>query len=420
MASDGGAVIRDTEIEQFLYECSDPIFRTAGLTPSAVDLLLINSPSVNAFVAGGSNIFIYTGLILETETPLELVSVIAHEVGHISGGHLIRFSEAIERAQTNSLIAMVLGGVVAAGTGQGEGGMAASHAAQSILERNLLGYARVQENAADQASFQFLKTLGLSLKGSVSFFEKLSKMEGSSSSYTNQYTRTHPLTKDRVLAAKEKFKEYPDGGELEKYRDRYERIKAKIFAYNYPDQVAFLYSGGRVADLYAQAVAAYRQDNMEKFLDLIDSLINKEHDNPYFLELKGQALFENGRIAEALIPLEKAVMLMPNAPLIRTLYAHALVETGQKPYIKQAIGHLEKALGQERANAFRYHLLSLAYGRLGDVDRAKLYQAHRALLIGDHQQLSKLLEELAGRFDVGTTQWLRLQDLNNFNKKETK
>lgn len=414
------SVIRDTEIETLLYAYSDPIFDAAQLDKKAIDIILINSPTVNAFVAGGSNIFIYTGLILETETPLELVSVIAHETGHITGGHLVRLSEALEDAQVNSLIGMLLGGVVAAGTGQGEGGIAASSAAQSIIERNILSYARVQENSADQASFKFLRESGLSLHGAVSFFTKLYESEGSSSSYTNEYARTHPLTKNRIIAAEEKDKAYPGGDDLSSFQDLHERIKAKIFAYTYPKQVSFLYSGDSLNDRYARAIASYRLDNLGLFLEQIDGLIAEEKNNPYFYELKGQALFENGKLDQAIESLQRAVELSPNAPLIRTLYAHALLETGDEAKIKEAIEHINTTLRQERANSFRYHLLSLAYGRLGDNQRAKLYQAHKALLQGDSQQLDRLLKELDGAFDRGSVEWLKVEDLKNFNKKTTK
>ena len=414
------SVIRDTEIETLLYAYSDPIFDAAGVDKNAVDLILINSPTVNAFVAGGSNIFLYTGLILETDTPLELVSVIAHETGHITGGHLVRLSDALEGAQINSLIGMLLGGVVAAGTGQGEGGIAASSAAQAIIERNILSYARVQENSADQASFKFLHEAGLKLSGAVSFFKKLYESEGSSSSYTNEYARTHPLTKNRVIAAEEKEKLYNEGDDLSSLQNIHERMQAKIFAYTYPKQVAFLYGGDSLNDQYAQAIAAYRLDNLDIFLGKIDDLIEAEPDNPYFYELKGQALFENGRLDEAIESLKKAISLLPNAPLIRTLYAHALLETGIEANIKESIEHINTALRQERVNGFRYHLLSLAYGRLGDNERAKLYQAHKALLSGDSEQLKKLLNDLEGVFDRGSAEWLKVEDLKNFNKKTTK
>lgn len=407
--------IRDTEIETVIARYSTPIFEAAGLRPQNINLFLIDSPVINAFVAGGSNIFLYTGLILETDTPLELTSVIAHETGHITGGHLVRMQNSLEDAQFQSIIGLILGGLVAAGTGQAEGGIAASQAAQSLLERQLLSYSRVHENAADQASFDFLQSSGLSIEGAASFFEKLRAQEGRASSFSNEYTRTHPLTKDRVAAARVKAEavkqDNPGLGDMSQFQQIHDRMKAKIFAYSYPKQASFMYASDSATDRYARAIAAYRNNDQQNFMTLINGLIEEEPDNPYFYELKGQALFEAGRVDEALPALKKAADILPNAPLILTLYAHALIESGAQDNVQQAVGHLQRALKLEPANGFRYRLLGLAHGRLGQQNLARLYQAEYAFLMRDFELFERLIAQLEGSFDRGSVQWLRYQDL---------
>lgn len=411
--------IRDTEIENLLKAYSFPIFKAAGLDPYGVNIVIIDSPTVNAFVAGGNNIFLYTGLILETENPMELAAVIAHETGHITGGHLIRTQNNIKEAQMQSIVGLILGGVVAAGSGQASGGVATSQAAQSILERQLLSYSRIHENAADQAGFSFLEKAGISLKGSVSFLEKLRSQEGRSNSVSNEYTRTHPLTKDRVSAAEQKYQKSKDEGlsDLSQYAEAHERMKAKIFAYNYPDQTQFLYSGNRIVDHYARAMAAYRKNNLKNFRNEMAFLLEAEPDNPYFLELKGQVLFENGKVDEALPALEKAAMLESNAPLILTLYAHALIISSEPSNIEHAVTILKKASKQEAGNSFRNRLLSMAYGSLGKEEVAKLYQAEEALLSRDYELLDRLLKQLNGVFETGTLEWIKYQDLTQINDR---
>lgn len=407
-------IIRDAEIEETIALYAEPILEAAGMAPSAVNFILVDSPQINAYVAGGPNIFIYTGLILETENPMELTAVIAHEMGHITGGHLIRMAQAMEDAQIKSIVGLILGGVVGVGAGNAEGGAAATTAAQSFLQRSLLSHTRVNESSADQAGISYQKQAGISLGGNVSFLEKLYEKEGTSSRF-NEYTRTHPLTMDRIRAVESQHKRQ-EGAEndMHLYQDRHDRMKAKIFAYNYPKQVTYLYSSNSVVDRYARSMAAYRNSDLDVFLPLIDSLIKDEPENPYFEELKGQALFENGRIDEALPPLSRAVELKPDAPLIRTLYAHALIETGEKAQIQEAIDHLNVTLGQERPNAFRYKLLALAYGYLGNTSMAKLNLAQQSLIQRDHQRALDLAREIKGVFSAGSREELRRADIENF------
>lgn len=411
--------IRDTEIERLIKSYSFPIFEAANLDPYSVNLLIIDSPTINAFVAGGSNIFLYTGLILETKTPLELAGVIAHETGHITGGHLIRTQNNIKEAQMQSIIGMILGGLVAAGSGQGRGGVAASQAAQSMLERQLLSYSRVHENAADQAGFGFLKEAGYSLVGSVDFLKKLQSQEGRSSSVSNEYTRTHPLTKDRINAAIEQYSQTKELGldDLSQFQEAHDRIKAKIFAYNYPDQTQFLYGGKSIVDHYARAMAAYRKNNLSTFEKEINILIEREPNNPYFWELKGQAMLENGKLQEALIALEKASMFSDNAPLIITLYAHALIQTQDNQNLEQAITLLQRAEKIEKGSAFRHRLLGLAYGQLGKKEIARLHQAEEAFYMRDYKLLDRILPQLKDAFDTGSSNWIKYQDLVQINER---
>lgn len=411
------STIRDTEIEETLRAYSNPIFEAASIPPTSVELVLVDSPIINAFVAGGMNIFIFTGLILETDEPTELIAIIAHETGHITGGHLVRFAERMEEAQIQSVIAYILGGLVAVGSGESKGGKAATAAAQNFLEKNLLRHSRIQESAADQAGFGFLKTAGISLQGNLKFLNKLHDQEGLSAGRQNEYVRTHPMTIDRITSVETQVALSKDLNLSAKseWQERHDRMKAKIMAYTYPQQALWHYSGLSIADTYAKAVAYYKLGKIDdRFLPLINGLIEKEPENPYFYEVKGQALLENGRVDEALPALKKAVELKPTAPLILTLYGHALLETGTDKNVREAIAQLKKSLDMERPNILRYRLLSRAYGKIGDEPRAKLYFAEESVLKGEWDLATNLAKEVQDKFAEGTPENIRAQDIVNY------
>ncbi len=418
--------IRDSEIEDLIDLYAAPIFQAANLDPNAVNVIIIDSPEVNAFVAGGQNIFIYTGLILETETPLELISVIAHEVGHIEGGHLVKLANKIEESQFNSLVSFIISGVVGFGAGSAEGGIAASQAAQAVLQRSLLSHIRVHENAADQASLRYLKANDLDLKGAQGFFEKLYEKEGASSSRSAEYARTHPLTYDRIetirAAIAQDIIDNPSRirNDFSEFQDRHDRMKAKIFGYSYPKQTRFLYGGKDIISLYARTMSAFSDNDMVRMIPLIDQLIALEPENAYFYELKGHGLFNVGRLNEAVQYLSKAVDLRPNDPLVGTLYAHALIETKDVEMIKKGIATLYRALRVEPRNAFRHRLISIGYGYLKNQKMSDLHLAQYALQARDFETLGIILTRFEGDdsiFDASTPQATRLEDLRRTYQK---
>lgn len=415
--------VRDSEIEDLIQLYAAPIFKAANLDPKAVNIIVIDSPQVNAFVAGGQNIFIYTGLILETETPLELASVIAHEVGHIEGGHLVKLATKIEESQFNSLLSFIISGVVGFGAGSAEGGVAASQAAQAVLQRSLLSHIRVHENAADQASLRYLKANDMDFNGAQDFFEKLYEKEGASSSRSSEYARTHPLTYDRIetirAAIEQDMRDYPDRprNDLSEFQERHDRIKAKIFGYSYPKQTGFLYGGKDTVSLYAQTMSAFKDGEIKKrMVPLVDQLIAREPNNPYFHEIKGHGLFNVGALDDAIESLYTAISLKPNDPLLDTLYAHALIETKDKNNIERGITSLYKALQIEPRNAFRHRLISIGYGYLKNQKMSDLHLAQYALQARDFDTLGIILarfdvHDARDVFDVQTPQAMRLTDL---------
>jgi predicted Zn-dependent protease len=399
--------IRDAEIEADLKALSTPIFDRAGLSPDTVKFVLVENTTLNAFVAGGQNIFLHTGLILDTDTPAELQGVIAHETGHISAGHLFRSQAAMEDAGLQVMLANILGIAAAIGTRTSGVGMAISSAGQTYAMRTALRHSRIQETAADEAGLRFLKESGIATNGFLSFMEKLSSQYILPESQQSEYVRTHPLTEDRVDFLRHEIENDKQREAPAAWVDMHARIKAKLLGYLNPDR-ALQDRGTGIASRYGHAIAYYRQARIDKALGVLETLLTDEPQNPYFHELRGQILFESGKIPEAISSYRKAVKWAPQSGLIRAAYGHALVEEGD---MDSAIAELTKALQSEPRMSESQHLLAIAYGRKGDEGQSRLHLAEEALLQGKkdvarleaQRALKSLPQRSAGR--------LRAQDI---------
>ena len=375
--------IRDTEIEADIRTMVTPIWRAAGLEPSSLHVYLIEDKQLNSFVAGGQNEFINTGLIMRAETPNQLLGVLAHETGHIAGGHLTRAQEAMRNASIEGIIAMVLG---AAASVVGRSG-AALLGAEGVAQRAFMQYSVTQEASADQAALTFLDRAGQSARGLLQFFQILQAEELLSGVRQDPYLRTHPLTSQRIEYVRNhvehsRFSDVPDtSANVEMLK----RIKVKLGAFTAPPSstlAAYPESDQSVLARYARAIAYYRVPKLEKALPIIDGLIRDYPNDPYFRELKGQMLFENGRIAEAAAPYEEAVRLAPGAPLLRISLAQVYVESSDPKVNKRAIAYLNDALRSEDKETTGWHLLATAYGRDNQIGMAALALAEEGLSAG--------------------------------------
>lgn len=377
-----GHVIRDEEIETDLKTFMRPIFREAGITPSSVRFIMLEDPEINAFVAGGQNIFLHTGLILKTDNAEELIGVCAHETGHIAHGDLIRTRSTIENISMESLVAEVLGLAAAIGARSGDAAAAVTSATGSIGMRAFLTHSREQETAADQAGVSFLEGAHMPVDGFLSFMKKLSGQELLPDSSQSEYVRTHPLTEDRVSYLEGAVEQQRGHYKLPpEWEEMHARIKAKLLGYLFPDQ-ALQDQGNSVASRYGRAIAYYRKNNVQKALDTLNPLIAQAPKDPYFYELKGQLLFENGHVDEALPAYAKAVEFAPESGLIRAAYGHALLESTHDTaaHEAEAVKQLEASLTTEPYQPETHHMLAIAYGKQGKEGLSRLHLAEEGLL----------------------------------------
>ena len=412
------SLIRDTEIEAILKSWSEPIFKAAGLDPKAVNFILVKNDDVNAFVAGGANIFIYTGLINRTQNPGELIGVIAHETGHIAGGHLIRSREAMERASYESIIGVLLGVGAAIASGDASAAQTGVMGGSSYAQRKYLAHSRVQESSADQAALSILEKAEINPTGLESFMQKMQSDMYVPQSQQSEYVRTHPFMENRMESISNRAGQSPyiNKATPALWDQQHARMKAKLLGYINPGKVPWAYDDRdqSVPAEYARAIADYRNYKLESALVRINKLIEREPKNPYFYELKAQMLFEFGRVNEAASIYQEASDLLPQAALFRIALAHALIEssTNNDPVkLKEAASELQRALRQEPRSSRIHRLLATAYGRLGQENRAKLHLAEEAVLQRRYTYARQHIEAIFRSEEKGSSTWIKAKDL---------
>lgn len=415
--------IRDAEIEQVMRDYLDPLLGAAGLRKGFIRVVLVSDRSFNAFVADGKRVFVNVGAIMESTTPNQIIGVLAHEAGHIAGGHLARMRAEIDKATAIAVIGSLLGGAAVVGSARsgqvgrdGAGVAGAILAGPELARRSLLAYQRGEEQAADRAGLQFLEKTGQSSKGMLQTFERMANDSLFSSTRLDKYLLSHPLPQERVAALRSIAPTSPhfEKADPPARQLKHDMIRAKLYA--------FMSDQGEIArrypvfkkDLparYARAIAEYRFGRPDVALRAIDSLISEQPGNPYFWELKGQALLEAGRASDAVAPLRKAVSLAPGQPLIRTMLGHALVALDTPKAVEEAIRELSNATGRDPDNYEGFRYLAQAYARKGDEGNAALAAAREALIGGNHAEAQRFARRALPLLKPGTPSYLAAQDI---------
>lgn len=423
----GLPIIRDAEIEQLLRDYLAPILKAAGLSQQNIKVVIVQQQSFNAFVVDGRRIFVNVGALMQAKTPNQIIGVLAHEAGHIAGGHLARLRQEISNLQTAAIIGMLLGaGAIVAGARSGPGGDglsklgAASLAGQGeIIRRSLLSYQRSQEEAADRAAVRFLTATGQSAKGMYETFVRLAQETMFISQGADPYGQSHPMPRERVdaLQAMGKAEPFWDKADPPGLDLRHQMMRAKLSGFTErPDTVARRYpaTDASLPARYARAISAYRFADLRAALSQIDALIQAQPGNPYFHELKGQALLESARPREAIAPLRRAAALAPNAALIRIMLGQALVAADDPKLNDEAIDTLRKALARESEAVDGYRQLAIAFGRKGDNAQADLASAQAAFAAGQVKTARELAGRARQRFPTGSPGWVRADDIYSY------
>lgn len=417
LAQDRGiSFIRDTEIENTIRFYLSPIYQVAGVDASAVSINIIQEQMLNAFVAGGQRIFINTGLLMRAETPDQVIGVLAHELGHITGGHLSQFKDAIENAQAYAIAGLLLGIGGALATGDGQAVAAGTMLGRQGAERSFLSYSRANEQAADQAAVTFLDDAGISSQGMVEFMTILKEQDRLYSEGANPYTRTHPLTQDRInfLQHHVETSRISDHKLPEIYNQVHDRMRAKLLGYINPQEALNRYpeADTSVPARYARAIAYMQLVKQDKSLEEIDSLLAESPDDPFFWETKGDIMRTASRLEEAAVAYRKAVEILPWAALIRVNLAQVLLEQGQPDLLQEALDNANVALSYEPDMIMAWNRKGEAHQRRGDTGMAYLCQAEVALRRGEKAQAQVLSQRAMENLPENSASWLQAQDIS--------
>lgn len=422
-------IIRDAEIEQLLRDYTAPIFKAAGIHGGAAKIILVGDRSFNAFVANGQKIFINAGALMEAKTPNEIIGVLAHESGHIAGGHLARGRQELAKATVLAVAGMLASaGAMVASRGAfsrngGQVGMTSDGAAgillgpQEAVKRSLLSYQRGEEQAADRAAVRFLTASQQSAKGMLTVFRRFANDSLFKTEAIDPYLLSHPLPNERISnleqAAKQSlYFETPDPPALQA---RHDLMRAKLVGFmGTAGEIARRYpiSDDSLPARYARTIADNRFGRLEDALRGADALIKAAPGNPYFWELKGQILLEAGRAAQAIAPLRKAVASSPTGAVpIRVLLGHALVASENPALTNEAIGVLANATQRDEDSAEAWQFLSMAYFRKGENAKAQLAAAEGLFIAGKYVEARTQAARAQAQFKEGSSGWLKADDI---------
>jgi predicted Zn-dependent protease len=407
------SLIRDAEIEHSIRAFATPLFAAAGLDAKAVSVHIVNDRSLNAFVSGGQKIFVNTGLILAVDSAAELLGVLAHESGHITGGHLIRSREAMENANTQNIIALILGMAAIVGS-QGDVGSAVISGGSHVANRAILQYSRTQESLADQAAIKYLTRAGYSPDGMLAMLEKMRGQETLMTSRQDPYVRSHPLTIERITTMRAAIENAPPGKDISDLEITLARIKAKIYAYlEDPERTFRRYppTDKSVAGRYGRAIALHREARTGEALDILSTLGQEMPNDPYIQELIGQFLFESGKAEDAVPVLKKATGLAPADFLIMTLLGQAEIASENPAMVHDAIGHLKAAANLEPRLPSIWRHLAIAYGRDRQFPRSSLASAELSMLTGRPAEARHFATKAMAGLTRGSPDHLRALDI---------
>ena len=422
------SLIQDAEIELYIRDWIKPILNVAGLNPSSVNIYIINDKSINAFVAGGQNIFINTGLIIAAKEVNALIGVLAHEIGHISGGHLNRTVNSMKRAQETVTIATIItAGLMAASKAAGldtKVGLAKlATLGPSIAERNFYKHTRQNEKYADAAAIEYMTAVNRSCIPLTELLKNLGKQELLHENRQDPYLRTHPISRERIYDIMEATKNITINKTENLLLDeiRFKRIVAKIIAFtNTPGKTLLLYpkNSSQTDAKYARAIAYLRLPDLDKGIKEIKELINLDRNNPFYPEVLGQMLFENGQIFQSIKQLKISSELLPNNPIILLSLARSQIEYAKNKENNEAIVNLKNILKIIPKNIAAWKLLSIAEARNNNIGLAQLASAEAYFLLGQYKLSIQFAEKARNSFKKKSPSDIRALDIIFFSKEK--
>lgn len=417
-----GGIVRDAEIEALIRDYTVPILRAAGLQRGAVDIYVLNDTRFNAF-ATGKRIVIHTGAIVQAESPNEIIGVMAHETGHIVGGHLARLRDRLDRARGLMLMSVLAGAAAGAFGGDAGGaiGQGLALGGQSAIVRDLLAYSRSEEAAADNMAFSLLEKTGQSSRGMLTTFERFARDSLFSGSRVDPYLQSHPMPRERIMLLRELAQKSPyyDRKDPPALQLRHDMARAKILAYTgHGGQLSSVFRNDPqgAAARYGLALALFLRGDTRQAVPMMDRLIAEQPNNPYLYEQKGEMLLRGGDAAGAAAQFRRAIALDPgDSGLLRISLGHALLETrGGPDQVRKAIAEIKAGLTRDPTGNRGYGLLARAHSALGEPALARAAAAEEAFYRFQFKEAKQLALLAQPNLKHGSPQWLRMQDIIDY------
>ncbi len=412
-------LITDAETQQFLANIIGPLYNAAGIPFRADKVYIVRDNTLNAFVSEGNNMFVHTGTLIEADNVNELSGILAHETGHILGGHIVRQQLKLQKMQYIMLGSMIAAGAAAVSTGRGDAAMALILGSQSSAVNSMLHYQIQEERNADESAIKLLDKTKQSTAGLQNFMRKIKKRTTMSGITENPYFRTHPMTTERINHFVEagKNNHHPIAHKLDA---DFAMIKAKLSAYLLDkSKVVRLYpqSDNSAAARYARSILAFRQNNITQALDLLDGLIAEQPHNPYLYEIKGQFLFESGQVQKSVSVYETALKIRPDDVVLKICLAQAMLENNPNQSQLQRIISLLQQAQIKVPTGNGWMLLSRAY-ELSGKHAASLYAAAELSYSMDNLKIAQKQLENARKAGADKSLSLKISDLEQRIKQE--
>ncbi len=412
-----GAVLYDTEIGNTLRSYAKPLLEAGGIPPESISIHMVVDDSLNAFVTRGNRMFFHTGLLLRTKNSSEVLGVMAHEIGHIAGGHAV-VRGGYENASAISMLALLLGVAAGVASGNPDAGLAVMLGGQRVALGQMLSFSRSVESSADQFALRVLEQTGQSAQGLYNFFELLAGQELLITASQDPYMRTHPLTRNRMstIQAALDRSTYTSAPPRPDYERQHRRLVAKLYAFLKP-QISTLQkypeSDTSIEARYARSIAYYRRGQFDKSLPLIEGLISDEPEDPYFWQIKGDMLLSKSDIDGAVEAYRTALNYLPDAPEILVAMAHAMTQRPSSEHSAEAQAALKRALAIEPQNISAWDMLARAYAYDDNLGMSAYASAERAILTGQFSDVRRFTVQAEKYIEKGTPTWIRLQDIKN-------
>ena len=409
------SMIRDTEIEAGLATMLAPLEEAAGYAPGSIDMRVILNPEYNAFVAAKRMIFMHSGLLIEAPTVLEVIGVMAHELGHIKEGHVQRTDDELQQASGGAALATAAAIAVAAG-GQGSAAAGVLIGGNDQATRGYLASRRRAESIADEISLRLLEDTGMSAVGLRDLMQRMVRQRSIPESRQSAYYSTHPGAADRLQTFQDHLNRsaHSDRPAPTDVAALFERVRAKIIAWTENPQRVHAMAHDVAPDAsiasYMKAIADFRRGNLGAAADRLDQLVARHPDDPYFHEFRGDILFALARPVDAAAAYRAAISRRPGSALIQINLGRALIASGSRPTLPKPYPPL-KPRGPSKASGPVHRQYGIALGRSGRIAEADLALADEAILLGDGRRAAKLARRVLNMETVDPVLQNRASDI---------